>query len=54
MANDMIFSYNFGLALSEFEIIKSGNPRWKKKKGLDRVQQDIWSKAHVSEIKFES
>lgn len=44
---------NLDLALSKFEVIKSRNPRWKKK-SLDRGQQDIWSKAHVSEIRHES
>lgn len=34
IANDVNFffsPYNLDLALSEFEIIKSGNPRWEKK-----------------------
>lgn len=33
MVNDAIFSYSLGLALSELEIIKSGNPKGKKKFG---------------------
>lgn len=41
MANDMTF-HTIGLALSEFEITKLGNPkRKKKKKGLDSSQQNI-------------
>lgn len=52
MVNDAIFSYSLDLALSELEIIKSGNP--KGKKSLEKGQQDIWSKEHVSEIKFGS